>query len=93
MPVLGVPVKSHSSSLNEAYADMVRRRAVRDGLTRPEQPQEPQAETKVKKTAAKATTAKKAAAQADTAVETQAPTRTTPARRARRRRAPVERPP
>ncbi len=29
--VLGVPVKSHSSSLNEAYADMVRRRAVRDG--------------------------------------------------------------
>ena len=24
---LGVPVKSHSSSLNEAYADMVRRRA------------------------------------------------------------------
>ena len=38
---LGVPVKSHSSSLNEAYADMVRRRAVRDGLTRPEQPEEP----------------------------------------------------
>ena len=37
---LGVPVKSHSSSLNEAYADMVRRRAVRDGLTRPEQPEE-----------------------------------------------------
>ena len=32
---LGVPVKSHSSSLNEAYADMIRRRAVRDGLTRP----------------------------------------------------------
>ncbi len=25
--VLGVPVKSHSSSLNEAYSDMVRRRA------------------------------------------------------------------
>ena len=42
--VLGVPVKSHSSSLNEAYSDMVRRRAVRDGLTRPEQPPEPQPE-------------------------------------------------
>ena len=38
---LGVPVKSHSSSLNEAYADMVRRRAIREGLTRPEQPEEP----------------------------------------------------
>ena len=38
---LGVPVKSHSSSLNEAYADMVRRRAVRDGLTRPSSPRRP----------------------------------------------------
>ena len=45
--VLGVPVKSHSSSLNEAYSDMVRRRAVRDGLTRAEQPPEPQSEPKV----------------------------------------------
>ena len=27
--VLGVPVKSHSSSLNEAYADMIRRREAR----------------------------------------------------------------
>ena len=43
---LGVPVKSHSSSLNEAYADMVRRRAARDGLTRDEQPDEPEAEKK-----------------------------------------------
>ena len=63
--VLGVPVKSHSSSLNEAYSDMVRRRAVRDGLTRPEQPPEPQPEVKVKKTAAKKASA---AATADTAV-------------------------
>jgi translation initiation factor IF-2 len=47
---LGVPVKSHSSSLNEAYADMIRRRAERDGLTRPEQPEEPKP---VKKAAAK----------------------------------------
>ena len=38
---LGVPVRSHSSSLQEAYADMVRRRAERDGLTRAEQPDEP----------------------------------------------------
>jgi translation initiation factor IF-2 len=57
--VLGVPVKSHSSSLNEAYADMIRRRAVRDGLTRDEQPEEPKL---AKKSAAKKTTAKKAAA-------------------------------
>ena len=54
---LGVPVKSHSSSLNEAYADMIRRRAVRDGLTRDEQPEEPKP---VKKTT------KKAAAKAET---------------------------
>ncbi len=56
---LGVPVKSHSSSLNEAYADMVRRRAIREGLTRPEQPEEPKP---AKKTAAKKAPAKKAAA-------------------------------
>jgi translation initiation factor IF-2 len=71
--VLGVPVKSHSSSLNEAYSDMVRRRAIRDGLTRPEQPPEPQAEPKAKKAPAKASTAKvstakRAAAKADAAV-------------------------
>src|SRR3954469_2567885 len=57
--VLGVPVKSHSSSLNEAYADMVRRRAHREGLTRDEQPEEPKPE---KKAPAKKTAAKKAAA-------------------------------
>src|SRR3954462_11561519 len=56
--VLGVPVKSHSSSLNEAYADMVRRRALREGLTREEQPEEPKAE----KPTAKKTAAKKAPA-------------------------------
>jgi translation initiation factor IF-2 len=61
---LGVPVKSHSSSLQEAYADMVRRRAERDGLTRPEQPEEPETEKKpaAKKAAAKKTTAKKTTA-------------------------------
>ena len=57
--VLGVPVKSHSSSLNEAYSDMVRRRAVRDGLTRDEQPDEPKPE---KKAPAKKAGAKKSAA-------------------------------
>lgn len=31
---LGIPIKSASSSLNEAYADMARRRAQREGLTR-----------------------------------------------------------
>ena len=50
--VLGVPVKSHSSSLNEAYSDMVRRRAHRDGLTRDEQPEEPKPEKKPAKKAA-----------------------------------------
>jgi translation initiation factor IF-2 len=68
---LGVPVKSHSSSLNEAYADMVRRRAVRDGLTRDEQPPEPTPEPKAKKAASKSTakaTAKKSAAKSETAV-------------------------
>src|SRR5918993_5170252 len=65
---LGVPVKSHSSSLNEAYSDMVRRRAVRDGLTREEQPEEPKPEKKPAKKAA----AKKKAAPVE-AVEVEAP--------------------
>ena len=59
---LGVPVKSHSSSLNEAYSDMIRRRAVRDGLTRDVQPEEPKP---AKKTAKKAAT-KKAVAVVET---------------------------
>ena len=37
---LGIGVKSHSSSIEEAQADRVRRRAERDGLIRPEQPEE-----------------------------------------------------
>jgi translation initiation factor IF-2 len=81
--VLGVPVKSHSSSLNEAYADMVRRRAVRDGLTRDEQPPEPEAPAKPAKPAKK-TTAKKAAAPADRPADAAV----TPAEAA-----PVEQPP
>src|SRR5918996_4651008 len=72
--VLGVPVKSHSSSLNEAYADMVRRRAHREGLTRDEQPEEPKPEKKTaKKTAAKKAAAEPAPAPvAETAAETAA---------------------
>jgi translation initiation factor IF-2 len=58
---LGVPIKGQSSSLNEAYSDMVRRRAERDGLTRDEQPEEPAPEKPAKKTTAKKTPAKKEA--------------------------------
>ncbi len=56
---LGVAAKGPSASLAEAYSDMVTRRAQRDGLTRPEQPEEPKVEKKV---AAKKTAAKKVAA-------------------------------
>ena len=38
---LGIGVKSHSSSIEEAQADRVRRRAERDGLIRDQQPEEP----------------------------------------------------
>ncbi|MCB1256343.1 MAG: translation initiation factor IF-2 [Microthrixaceae bacterium] len=46
---LGYGVKSHSSSLAEAYADQVRRKAAREGLLKPagsEETSEPQASTK-----------------------------------------------
>ncbi|CAN5410330.1 hypothetical protein BH10ACT2_BH10ACT2_16120 [soil metagenome] len=48
---MGVGVKSHSSTLIEAQADRLRRRAEKDGLTRAEQPEEPKP---VKATAKKA---------------------------------------
>ena len=38
---LGIGVKSHSSSIEEAQADRVRRKAYRDGLRRDHQPEEP----------------------------------------------------
>ena len=44
--VMGIDVKSHSSSIIEAQADRVRRRAERDGLVRDEQPEEPKPEKK-----------------------------------------------
>ncbi len=56
--VLGVAAKGPSSSLAEAYADMVTRRAERDGLKRDVQPEEPKP---VKKAAAPKKAAAKAA--------------------------------
>ena len=38
---LGIGVKSHSSSVVDAQADRVRRKAEREGLVRDEQPEEP----------------------------------------------------
>ncbi|MGD9705420.1 MAG: translation initiation factor IF-2 [Acidimicrobiia bacterium] len=58
---LGIDAKSHSSSIQEAQADRVRRRAEREGLTRPEQPEEPKP---VKKAAAKKAAAPKKGATA-----------------------------
>lgn len=65
---LGTPAKSHSSPLNEAYADMVRRRAERDGLTRDQQPsqralaRQPATKASVKKATPKVPPPGKAAA-------------------------------
>ena len=56
---MGVPVKAISSTMEDAQADRVRRRAERDGLVRDAQPEE---EKPAKKTAAKKAPAKKAAA-------------------------------
>ena len=39
---LGIGVKSHSSSIEDAQADRVRRKAERDGLKREVQPEEPE---------------------------------------------------
>ncbi|MDQ3107460.1 MAG: translation initiation factor IF-2 N-terminal domain-containing protein, partial [Actinomycetota bacterium] len=38
---LGIGVKTHSSSIEDAQADRVRRKAERDGLVRDVQPEEP----------------------------------------------------
>ena len=55
---LGIGVKSHSSSIEDAQADRVRRKADAEGLRRPVQPEEPAPAKK----AAKATKAAKSAA-------------------------------
>ena len=70
---LGMGVKSHSSSIEDAQADRARRKADREGLRRPVQPGEPEAPTK--KAAAKKAPAKKAAPTTEPA-EPAAPTGT-----------------
>jgi translation initiation factor IF-2 len=59
---MGVGVKTHSSTLIEAQADRLERRAIRDGLTRDEQPEEVKP---AKKAAAKKGAAAQAAAPTD----------------------------
>ncbi len=58
---LGIGVKSHSSSVVEAQADRVRRKAEREGLVRDEQPEEPKKapSKKAKKAPAKKVSSKK----------------------------------
>ncbi|HEX9260208.1 MAG TPA: translation initiation factor IF-2 N-terminal domain-containing protein, partial [Acidimicrobiales bacterium] len=46
---LGIGVKTHSSSIEEAQADRVRRKAEREGLKRDQQPEEPKPEKKTAK--------------------------------------------
>jgi translation initiation factor IF-2 len=60
---LGIGVKTHSSGIEEAQADRVRRRAERDGLVRAEQPEEPKP-AKPSRSAAKAAPAEPAPAPA-----------------------------
>ncbi|MGH9178190.1 MAG: translation initiation factor IF-2 N-terminal domain-containing protein, partial [Acidimicrobiales bacterium] len=43
---LGIGVKSHSSSIEDAQADRARRRADQEGLRRPVQPEEPPKDAK-----------------------------------------------
>jgi translation initiation factor IF-2 len=69
---MGFPVKSHSSSLEEAYADQMRRKAHREGLVREQQPEETKPEPKKAKAASKSTAkaaAKPAEAPADQVAE------------------------
>ena len=61
---LGIGVKSHSSSIEDAQADRVRRKADAEGLRRPVQPDEPAPAKKAAK-ATKATKAAKSAGPAD----------------------------
>ena len=69
---LGIGVKTHSSGIEEAQADRVRRKAEREGLIRDQQPEEP---APAKKAAAPA---KKAAAPAKKAAAPAAQTKISP---------------
>src|SRR5215469_17564330 len=65
---LGIGVKSHSSSIEDAQADRVRRKADAEGLRRPVQPEEPAPAKKAAKSTKKAApAAEKAAAKAEAA--------------------------
>jgi translation initiation factor IF-2 len=78
-----VAAKGPSSSLQEAYADMLRRRAEREGLTRDEQPEEPKPVKKAaKKKAAKKTAAKKTAAKKTAATKSSAAKKTVSSKKA-----------
>ena len=72
---MGVGVKTHSSTLIEQWADQLRRKAEREGLTRPEQPEEPKPVKKTAKKAAKAAP-KAAAKKADEPAEAAEPATT-----------------
>ena len=74
---LGIGVKSHSSSVEDAQADRVRRKAEKEGLKRDVQPEEPK--KAAKKAPARKTTAKKAAPRK--AAKKKAPARKAAARR------------
>ncbi len=72
---LGIGVKSHSSSIEDAQADRVRRKADAEGLRRPVQPEEPPAAKKAAKATKKATAATTRAPEAEdgTPTDTAAP--------------------
>ena len=83
---LGIDVKNHSSSVEEAQADRVRRRAERDGLVRDVQPEEPKP---VKKAAAKKAAPKKTAEGADESGD-DAPVKKTAAKKTAAKKAPAK---
>ncbi|MGK2948008.1 MAG: translation initiation factor IF-2 N-terminal domain-containing protein, partial [Acidimicrobiales bacterium] len=72
---LGIGVKTHSSSIEDAQADRVRRKAEREGLIRDVQPEEPAKAAKASKAskAAKSAPAEEAPAPAPAAEEPAAP--------------------
>ena len=83
---MGVPVKAISSTMEEAQADRVRRKAEREGLKRDAQPEE---EKPAKKAAAKKAPAKKAAAKADGSDDGTTPAKKAPAKKAAAKKAPA----
>ena len=66
---LGIGVKSHSSSIEDAQADRVRRKADAEGLRRPVQPEEPAPAKKAAKAAAEASPEAGAEAADETAAQ------------------------